>query len=207
MGYIDESDLQLPLEPFQLQLHLLSQLQVQGSQGFIQKKHLGLINQGPGNGDSLLLSAGQLGRKSLFKAAQLHQAQHFRHSLFHFLLRHLFDPKAVGHVVENRHVGEQGIGLEHSVDVALIGFLVLHIFPLHQDAAAGNALKAGDHPQRRGLAAAGGTQQRQELALVNLKIQILYHRVVSLVNLIYMSDIHNHFFLFHTLCHTFPDLL
>ena len=49
----------LLLHVFQLQLHLLAQLQVQGAQGFVQQEHLGLVDQRPGDGHTLLLSAGE----------------------------------------------------------------------------------------------------------------------------------------------------
>ncbi len=39
------------------------------------------------------------------------------------------------------------------------------VAPVQQDAPAARLLEAGQHAQKRGLAAAGGTEQREQLAL------------------------------------------
>ena len=59
VGDIDEGDAHLPLDLFQLHLHALAQLQVQRPQGLVQQQHLGPVDDGPGDGDALLLSAGE----------------------------------------------------------------------------------------------------------------------------------------------------
>ena len=57
MGHIDERDAKFVFHADQLILHLLAKLQIQCAQGFIQKQNLWLIDDGPGDGDSLLLTA------------------------------------------------------------------------------------------------------------------------------------------------------
>ncbi len=42
-----------------------------------------------------------------------------------------------------------------------------------EDGAGGRALEAGDHAQDRGLAAAGGAEQGDELALVEAQVDAL----------------------------------
>ena len=41
------------------------------------------------------------------------------------------------------------------------------------DLAVGDVLEAGDHPQRRRLAAAGGADQDHELAVGDLEVELL----------------------------------
>ena len=53
-----------------------------------------------------------------------------------------------------RQVREQRVALEHRVDVALVRRRERHVLAVQQDLAAGRLLEAGDHPQRRRLAAA-----------------------------------------------------
>ena len=58
VGHINKGDIHLPLQPLELQLHLLAQLQIQCAQGFVQQQHPGLIDQAARNGHALLLAAG-----------------------------------------------------------------------------------------------------------------------------------------------------
>jgi hypothetical protein len=53
-------------------------------------------------------------------------------------------------------VGVQGVVLEHHCQVPLPGLLVRDRFPIEQYLAFSYGLKAGDHPEDRGLAAPGG---------------------------------------------------
>jgi hypothetical protein len=47
------------------------------------------------------------------------------------------------------------------------------------DAAVVRPLEAGDQSQQRGLAAAGGTEQGEELAVENLQAEVLQHRAAG----------------------------
>ena len=73
MGHIDKGDSQFILKADQLVLHILAQLQVQCAQGFIQKEDPGFVHNGPGNGNTLLLAAGQGIHGTLLIAGQVHQ--------------------------------------------------------------------------------------------------------------------------------------
>ena len=56
MGDKDKGDAQLPLDLHQFPLHILPELQIQGGQRLVQKQHLGFIDDGPGDGNALLLA-------------------------------------------------------------------------------------------------------------------------------------------------------
>ena len=43
------------------------------------------------------------------------------------------------------------------------------------DRAGGRGLEAGDHAQRRGLAAAGGAEEGDELALLDVEVEVADH--------------------------------
>ena len=79
MGDIDEGDVHIALQPFQLQLHLLAQLEVQRAQRLIQQQDLGFVDQAAGNGHALLLAARHLGDAAALKAFQAHHFQHIPH--------------------------------------------------------------------------------------------------------------------------------
>ncbi len=64
----------------------------------------------------------------------------------------------------------QRIVLEHHRDVAILRRHVVDDVAADQDVAVGDILKPGDHPQRGGLAAAGGADQDDELMVRNIEI-------------------------------------
>src|SRR5574340_573855 len=66
-------------------------------------------------------------------------------------------------------MGEQGVVLEDRVDVALEGREPGDVLALELDQAAARLLEAADHTEGRGLAAAGGPQQGEELAVEDLE--------------------------------------
>src|SRR5262245_45025158 len=59
MGDVDERDAHLMLDALELYLHLLSQLQVERAQGFIEEQDTRVHYQRPGERDTLLLAAGE----------------------------------------------------------------------------------------------------------------------------------------------------
>jgi hypothetical protein len=68
---------------------------------------------------------------------------------------------------------EQRVVLEHHADVAAMRRLLVQPLAGQPDLAARRHLEAGEHHQRRGLARAGGSEQRQEFALADVEAQIL----------------------------------
>ena len=77
-------------------------------------------------------------------------------------------------------MGIQGVALEHHGDVPVLGLHVVHQLAADVQLAAGDVLQTGDHPQRGGLAAAGGTHQNDELLVRNVQVEVL-HRHNALV--------------------------
>lgn len=65
--------------------------------------------------------------------------------------------------------------LEHHGDVPLLGLEVVHHAPVDSDLAAADLFEASNHPKRRGLAAAGGSDQNDELAILNRKVNSMDH--------------------------------
>ena len=95
--------------------------------------------------------------------------------------------QAVGDVVIDRHMGVQGVVLEHHGDVPVLGGHAVHLPSADVDLAVRDVLQARHHPQGSGLAAARGAHQHDELLVRNLQIKGLhrYHGVV--VYLFYLS--------------------
>ena len=60
VGHVDEGDPDLALKGLELELHLLAQLEIEGSQRLVEQEHRRVVDQGPGEGDPLLLPARHL---------------------------------------------------------------------------------------------------------------------------------------------------
>ena len=70
---------------------------------------------------------------------------------------------------------EEGVALEDRVDVALVRRSAGDVLPADQDRPCGRVAEAGDHPQRRGLAAPPRAQQREELAARDVEVEVVDH--------------------------------
>ena len=70
VGDKNSRDVDPSLERLDLEPHLHSQLRVQVAQGLVQKHDLGLVHQGPGKSDPLLLAAGEFRRRPVFQTVQ-----------------------------------------------------------------------------------------------------------------------------------------
>ena len=71
MGDEDKGKAQTSLQVLQFQLQLFAELVVQCAQRFVQQQYFGAVDQGPGDGYTLLLSAGHLGRIAVTQLFQL----------------------------------------------------------------------------------------------------------------------------------------
>ena len=59
MGDIDEGDTEFLVQFFQLDLHVVAHLEVKGTQRFVEQQYFGFIDNRSGDGDTLLLTAGE----------------------------------------------------------------------------------------------------------------------------------------------------
>ena len=89
------------------------------------------------------------------------------------------DRQAVGDVVEHRHVAEQGVGLEDETDPPLLHRQPRRVVVAEANPAAVGGLEAGDDAQQRGLAAAGRSEQRDELARRDRQVDRREDRLVA----------------------------
>jgi hypothetical protein len=82
----------------------------------------------------------------------------------------------VRHVVEDGHVREQRVRLEHCVDVAPVGRGTDGVDATDQDLALVRLFEAGDQPEGGGLAAPRGTEQREELTPPDFEVDGVHGR-------------------------------
>ena len=155
MGHIYGGDAHLLLDPLDGVPHLHPQLGVQVGQGFVHKQHLRVDDNGSGQGHTLLLAAGQLGGHPLFQVVNLYYFKDFVHLGLNLVLGYLAVLKAEGHIVPDRHVGENGVVLEYHAHISLVGGDVVDDLAVNLDFAALNGIESYNHAQQGGFAASG----------------------------------------------------
>ena len=186
---IDERDAHGLLDPLQFVLHILTQTQVQCSQRLVQQQHLGAVDQGAGDGDALLLAAGQTFYPTMVIAAQTHDAQHFVDTVVDLLLIDIGHPKAKGDVFIYIQMREQSIALEDGVDLPLIGRHVRDLLSVKQHTAGSGRQEAADDPQSGGFTAAGRAQQREKFMVIKIEVDtVKYPLPVELHGKVLESD-------------------
>ena len=108
-------------------------------------------------------------------------------ALVHLVLRLLAQAQAERDVLVHREVRVERVVLEHHRDVALLRRQLVDDALADEELAAGDLLEAGDHPQRRRLAAAGRADEHEELAVLDVERQVghgVEAVVVDLVDLV-----------------------
>jgi hypothetical protein len=87
--------------------------------------------------------------------------------------RHALRAQRVGHVAPHVQVRVEREQLEDEGDVALGRAQRRDVRAVEPDRARGRQFQPGDHPQRRGLAAAGRPEQDEELAVLDRQVDPL----------------------------------
>ncbi len=161
------------LDLTQLDLHALAQLGVQIRQRLIEQQHARPDHQRAGERHALLLAAGHPARITLLIAGEPNHRQRGADALIALGARHAPHLEAKGDILGRRHMREQRIALEYDAEAAPGRMHRGQVLPLQADRTARGIEKARDHLQGRGLAAAGGTEEGDELALADRKAEIV----------------------------------
>ncbi len=190
MGHVDERDPDLLLDPLELDLHLLAQLEVQRPERFVEQEDGGLVDQRPGERDALRLAARDLGRLARLVPGQLDQGEHLGDPALDLGILGALAAEAECDVLEDREVREERVVLEDGVDVALVGRQPGHVLALELDQARGRCLEATDHPQGRRLAAPRRPEQAEELTVADLEVDVVDgDRLAELLDHIHELDV------------------
>lgn len=151
---------------------------VEGAGGLVEQDHVRIHGKGTGNGNTLLLAAGKALGVGIGLVGQTHAGQQFVClGGDGFLILQLQQGGGQLQIFLHSQVREQVEVLEHhahllahSVDV---GFVHLGAFKF--DAAGGGNLQPVQAAQKGGFAAAGGADQADHVAAVNINIDALQH--------------------------------
>ena len=160
----------------QLGPHVLAQLEVQGRQRLVEQEHLGLDRQRPGDRDPLLLAARKLVDPPVAVAGQRDQLEHLLDLAVALGPRHAAHVEPEGDVVRHGHQREQGEVLEDQRRRAAVGADAAQGPAAQPDLAFGGLDEPGDHAQDRGLAAARGAEEGEELPFRDGQVDVAHGR-------------------------------
>src|SRR5262249_16889429 len=146
----------------------------------VQQQQRRLDHQRARQGNTLLLTAGEVVWMPAMEIAEL---DHVDHGIDlgprggGAAAAHL---QAKTDVLPDRHVRKQRVILEHHADIAPLRRQPRHILLTETDAAASRDFETRDAAQGRRLAAAGGAEQRYKLALCYVQIETYDRRTACI---------------------------
>ena len=117
---VDERDPDLVLDPLQLELHLLPQLEVERAERLVEEEHARPVHERAGECDPLLLTARELPRLAPLEPGEADELERLDDPCAQLALLDAAASQPEGDVLEDREVREERVRLEHGVDVALV---------------------------------------------------------------------------------------
>ena len=120
VGDVDEGDAEPIMHGLQLDLHLLTHLEIERAERLVEEEDLRLVDECTCDGDTLLLTAGQGRDTAVFETLEVDEAQHALHLPIDDVLRHLLLTETEGDVVIDVHVRKKRIALEYRIDRTLV---------------------------------------------------------------------------------------
>ena len=154
--------------------HLDAELGVEVGERLVHEVDLGGADDGAAHGDALALAAGEGGGLAVEELLEVEDAGGLADGLVDRVGVDLAELEREGHVLVHGHVRVQRVGLEDHGDVAVLGLDVVDHATVDLEGAGGDVLEAGDHAQRRGLAAAGRADEDDELLVGDLEVEVLH---------------------------------
>ena len=170
---VDEGDPDVALDVLELELHLLAELQVECAERLVEQQHARDVDERAGECDALLLATRQLLRLAAAVAGEPDDPQHLVDLPLQLGAALALAAQAERDVLEDRQVREERVALEDGVHVTLVRRQAGDRAVAEVDRPRARLLEAADHPQRGRLAAAGRSEQRVELAALDLERQVV----------------------------------
>ena len=180
----DKSDGLLRFQPQleQLLVQVIAHDLVQGPKRFVHQQQVGVKGQRAGDGSALLHATGQLPGIFLFEPFQIDHLQGPGDMAGLLGALHAHDFQGQGHVLCHRAPGQQGGCLKHIAIVPVQAGL-LRGLAVDGDLAASGLFQIGHHAQEGGFSAPGGTDEGNEIALIDREIHVrkgMYRPVIGL---------------------------
>ena len=175
MCHIDEGRFDALVDLDDLRTCLHTQFRIQVRERFVQQEHLRFTHDGTPKCDTLALTSREFFRLALEILPQPEDVRRLLDTLLYLLFGNVAEFETKSHVVEDRHVGIEGVVLENHGDVAVFWVNAIDNpftdvqFPL------GDFLQPGYHTQTGTLATTGGTNQDQELLVLDIQVDVVHY--------------------------------
>ena len=156
-----------------------SELGVEVRERFVHEEDRWLADDGPSERDALPLPAGERLGLAIEQLVQAKDLARVRDASFDLVLRRLAQLQPKGEVVIDAHVRIERVALEDHRDVAVLGGDVVHDPVADQEPAVADLLQSGHAAQRCRLATSGRSHQDQELAIVDLEVEVVHGEDVA----------------------------
>ena len=154
MGHVDHCPPKFLVQALDLSAHVVAQLRIEITQGFIKQEQARFTDDGTANGNPLALATRQL---AWIAFEQGFYAQHACRDIYprnNFIFRCFFRPQGKSDILFNCHVRVERIVLEHHGHVAVARPHIVDDIAINGNGSARYVFKACDHAQQRALAAA-----------------------------------------------------
>ncbi len=171
--HVDGGGAQPALQGCDLGAHLDAEFGVEVGERLVHQEGLRVPDDGAAHGDALTLAAGEVGGLSVQVLREVEDAGGLLDLGVDDGLVRLGQPQSEAHVVADVHVWVEGVALEHHGDVTVLGRAVVDHPAVDPQGAFGDVLQSGDHVEGGGLAAAGGADQDDELAVGDGEVEVV----------------------------------
>ena len=138
---------------------------VEVRQRLVEEKDLGIAHDRPAERDALALPAGERMRAPVDELGEAEGRGDGSDAAVDLGPVDAAPAQAEGEVLAHAHMRVERVGLEHHGDVAILRRDRVDDALVDGEPARGDRFKPGDHPERRGLAAARRPEQHEELAV------------------------------------------
>ena len=186
---IHRRGVQPALEADDLGAHLDAQLGVEVGQGLVHEEGPGVAHDGATHGHALALTAREMAGLALELVGDAQQIGGMSHLAADLRGRDLGAAQREAHVARHRHVRVERVVLEHHRDIPVLGREVVDHAVADADAAGGDLLQPGDHPQQRGLPATGRADEDRELAVRDIEAEVVHGDCPVAVALAHVADL------------------
>ena len=173
VGNVNEGGVDSLTQLDDLGTHLVTQLGVQVGKGLVHQHDLGVTDDGPADGNTLTLTAGQSLGLTAQVLGDVQDLSGFLDLFIDLVLRRVTQLQGESHVFINSHVGVQGVVLEDHGNIPVLGGHVVDQTVADVQFTAGNLLQAGDHTQGGRLTTAGRSNQNDEFLVLDLQVELL----------------------------------
>jgi hypothetical protein len=147
--------------------HRHAQLGVEVGERLVEQEHLWVAHDGAPHRDALALSARQLPGIALQQRGQRQDFGGALDAIGDLVRLGTAQLERKAHIVGDRHMRIERVVLEHHCNVALFGLDIVDDAVADRNRARGDIFQAREHAQQGRLAAAGGTDQHDELAVLD----------------------------------------